>query len=224
MNEHGIVVDFCGDTRTVETSETLTFGRDADIVIDENRFLHRVLGEFVFRSGFWWLRNVGSTIALNVHDATSPSSLRIAPGSSLPIAFVAASIRFEAGGHAYELDVHDDAVADGEDDDDHEAGEVDDSLGEMTTTTSALPLTDEQRSLLEALAAPLLAGQDHLPTNRQVAAGLGWTITKYNRKLDALCSKYAQAGVHGLQGTADQLAKDRRQRLAEHVVDAGIVR
>ena len=48
-------------------------------------------------------------------------------------------------------------------------------------------------------------------------------MTKFNRKLDGLCAKYSKAGVAGLHGSSDRLAKDRRTRLAEHVVEAGIV-
>ena len=67
----------------------------------------------------------------------------------------------------------------------------------MTTTASSLPLTDEQRLLLVALAEPRLRdvpGSEQMPTNRQIAHMFGWTITKFNRKLDGLCIKYAAAG------------------------------
>ncbi len=217
-------VDFCGDVRSIEAGARLSFGRAADIVIDENRFLHRVLGEFDHRSGLWWIANVGTSISLAVHDRLSTSFTRVAPGSAVPLAFDLASIRFDAGGRAYEIDVEvvrRDATDDTDGRRDAPSG-VDDPA-EMTTTTSSLPLTDEQRELLEALAAPLLAGDDSLPTNREIANALGWTITKFNRKLDGLCTKYAKAGVTGLRGSSDQLAKDRRMRLAEHVIDAGIV-
>ena len=240
-------VEFCGEIHTSQPGASLTFGRAADIIIDDNRFLHRVLGAFVHRDGLWWIDNVGSNTA------------RIAPGSSMPLVFTSSTIRFDAGGSNYELavdlvtratdhphttaspialdregetpdDVDDDGIDDDGIDDDgtgdatNDDGGIDDEIAaEMTTTTTSLPLTDEQRQLLEALAAPLLAGADALPTNRQLAASLGWTITKYNRKLDGLCAKYARAGITGLRGSSDQLATDRRLRLAEHVIDSGIV-
>ena len=96
---------------------------------------------------------------------------------------------------------------------------------EATTTAGSLPLNDEQRLLLVALCEPWLddAASNELPTNRQIAARLGWTITKYNRKLDWLCQKYASAGVSGLRGSSDLLARDRRVRLVEHALDTGIV-
>jgi hypothetical protein len=76
-----------------------------------------------------------------------------------------------------------------------------------------------------ALCEPRLRGDtaNELGTNRQIASRLGWTITKFNRKLDWLCQKYAAAGVSGLRGSSDLLARDRRLRLVEHALDAGVV-
>ena len=42
-----LVVEFVGDERVLTPpDEELTFGRAADLVIDDNRYLHRVLGRF----------------------------------------------------------------------------------------------------------------------------------------------------------------------------------
>ncbi len=228
MNGPELRLEFCGEEYAAAPDSALTFGRSADVNIDDNRFLHRVLGEFYFSNGMWWLSNTGSSIPLSLHDEASNSFARIAPGSQMPIAYSTATIRFEAGGTSYEVSV--DVLSDQDDPNDDENDEptttavaVDDEIDqEATTTTTNLPLTDEQRELLEALAAPILAGEP-LPTNRQLAHQLGWTITKYNRKLDGLCLKYSRGGVAGLRGSAGELAKDRRLRLAEHAVDAGIV-
>lgn len=226
-------IEFAGRAFSVAPGDRPTFGRTAELVIDDNRFLHRVLGEFYFDSGLWWLANVGTAIAISIHDDRSPSLSRLAPGCSMPIAFDSSRIRFEAGSASYEIIVDlvggigsDTAIGSEEVAHDPASPGTDDSddLAEMTTTTADLPLTDDQFALLRALAIPLLTGAGSVPTNRQLASGLGWTITKWNRKLDGLCSKYAAAGVPGLHGSSDQLAKDRRSRLAEHVVHAGIVR
>src|SRR6478735_10518587 len=83
--------------------EELTFGRAADLVIDENRYLHRILGRFSESNGWWWLANVGSSIPITVSDARSPSFTRLAPGATTVISFDSASITFEAGGATYEL-------------------------------------------------------------------------------------------------------------------------
>lgn len=218
-------VEFCGEEYSASQHQTLTFGRAADIVVDDNRFLHRVLGEFRFANGLWWLHNVGSSIGLALNDDSSTSSARIAPGSSLPIPYEAATLRFDAGGTSYELSL--DVIGSDIDDDDlddlaEQRPEETADPEERTATTSHIPLTDDQFTLLVALATPI-ARDAPLPTNRLIAASLGWTVTKFNRKLDGLCAKYSKAGVAGLHGSSDRLAKDRRTRLAEHVIEAGIV-
>ena len=225
-------IEYCGEEYLATPGSVLSFGRSADIVIDDNRFLHRVLGEFRSGSGLWWVANVGSSIALTLQDDAGPSMARLAPGVSMPVTFEAATLRFDAGGTTYELTIDtvgsfspdSDDEPDPEHDDGNDDGNDESNLAEQTRTTSSLPLTPDQFALLVALAAPVLRGDDVAPTNRQVASDLGWTVTKYNRKLDGLCTKFSKAGVTGLHGTADRLAKDRRSRLAEHVVHAGIVR
>jgi hypothetical protein len=56
-----------------------------------------------------------------------------------------------------------------------------------------------------------------------VAARLGWTLAKFNRKLDHLCVKLARAGVAGVHGDLGQLATDRRRVLVEHALEVGLV-
>ncbi len=224
MTTSELRVEFCGEEYSATADQHLSFGRSADIVIDDNRFLHRVLGEFRHTNGLWWLHNVGSSIGLSLNDLASASAARIAPGSAIPVAFEGATLRFEAGGTSYELalDVIGAAAADEVDDPDEPMHTTTTDPEQRTATTSHLPLTADQFTLLVALAAPVLR-DDPLPTNRKIAASLDWTVTKFNRKLDGLCAKYAKAGVAGLHGSSDRLAKDRRTRLAEHVIEAGIV-
>jgi hypothetical protein len=216
---HDLVVEFVGDERTLSPGDELTFGRAADIVIDENRYLHRVVGRFRWSNGMWWLTNVGSSIPIDLADRQSTSFTKVAPGASVPISFESATLGFEAGGRPYELTIE--LLA--------ELPELDHpppaTGDEVTTTAASIPLTDEQRLLLVALAEPRLRERPggELPTNREIAAKLRWTITKYNRKLDGLCRKYSAAGVSGLRGTSDALARDRRVRLMEHALHAGII-
>ncbi len=224
-----LVIEFVGDERVLTPGEELTFGRSADLVVDDNRYLHRVLGRFAWANGMWWLSNVGSAIPLAMADSESPSFVRVSPGATVPIPFASATLGFEAGGRSYELRVEVLSEQPGLGFDpssvEHHPGVVG-AGAELTTTASSLPLTDEQRLLLVALAEPRLRdvpGSEQLPTNRQIAHMFGWTITKYNRKLDGLCKKFAAAGVGGLRGTSDLLARDRRVRLTDHVVHAGVI-
>jgi hypothetical protein len=226
--ESHLAVEFCGDQRVLAQGEELTFGRSAALVIDENRYLHRVVGRFSAANGLWWLANVGSSIPLTVSDAGGPSFARLAPGRNMVLSFDSCTIGFEAGGATYELLVDVLSTPDSDEDEDEDPDEVADPAwsGEVTTTASSLPMSAEQRLLLVALAEAQLrdpAAALDLPTNRQLASSLGWTITKYNRKLDGLCVKFATHGVSGLRGSSDALARDRRLRLVDHSVHAGVV-
>lgn len=219
-------VEFLSLEYVARATEELSFGRAGDIAVDDNRHLHRRLGVFRWSGGIWWVVNVGSSIAISVLDAASPSMSRVAPGAAVPLGFAASTVAFEAGGARYGLDV-DLVGAPGSGLDEPEL-ELDEPDGEPaalapTATAAGVPLSAEQRELLVALAAPLLDGRSDRPTNRQLAARLGWTITKYNRKLDGLCQKFAALGVAGLHGTSDRLATDRRWRLATHAIDTGLV-
>ena len=99
----------------------------------------------------------------------------------------------------------------------------DERSGTATIDFGVIPFTTDQHLLLVALCENRLLGETSLPSNRAVARTIGWTITKYNRKLDAVCAKLSRQGVRGLRGSNDALASDRRVNLVEHAVSAGLV-
>ena len=226
MNDVDLHVEFIGERRTIEPGAELTFGRQADLHIDDNRHLHRVLGRFWSRGEAWWLTNEGRSITIQIADADSRSSVQLAPGSEIALSFPNSILRFRAGITDYELTVQvPDCGADDEDDDDPLDADDEEQGGE-TIALGDLMLTDEQRLLLLALAEGTLRDPHHgdeLPTNRAVARRLGWSITKFNRKLDNLCDRFTKLGVGGLRGSLDQLATDRRRRLVEHAVASGLI-
>jgi hypothetical protein len=227
-----LLIEYCGEVTEVEPGQDLTFGRAADLVVDENPHLHRVLGRFQHWGGLWWLTNEGRSITMVVADEGSRSSAVVAPGSRVALTFRDAAIRFRAGVTDYALalrvpeptepvaTVADDTAVEGAEDDDDDEAYVD------TIGIGDVPLTDEQRLLLLALAEPTLRdphGGAELPANRAVARRLGWSITKFNRKLDNLCNRFSALGIGGLRGSVDQLATDRRRRLVEHAIESGLV-
>lgn len=221
-----LVVDLAGDVRRVAPGEALTFGRAGDLVVDEaNPYLHRVLGRFSWHSGWWWIENLGSQVDLEVvgDDGTvvrlsarpegSPAAANPLTGHHL--------VRFEAGGLRYELDVQATGPAP------LAAVPADEVPGETTSRYGWIELTAEEKLLVTALAEPVLrdpaAGPDELVPNRAIAARLGWSITKFNRKLDYLCTRLTRSGVRGLQGERGVEATNRRWRLVEHAVGTRLV-
>ena len=55
------------------------------------------------------------------------------------------------------------------------------------------------------------------------AERLGWTLTRFNRKLDNVCQKLADAGTRGLHGGVGKLATNRKARLVEHALSTKLV-
>ncbi|MGB5756577.1 MAG: hypothetical protein WBM50_06655 [Acidimicrobiales bacterium] len=213
-----LVVEFIGEEYPVPPTATFCFGRNADLSIDDNRHLHRRLGLFDFVDGMWWLHNIGSAITIEVVDRNSPSRLTIAPGATVALVFEEAALRFRAGTTSYELGVDvplspPDAVV------------TIDGDGTPTITGAELSFTPDQLRCMLALAEPRLLDPSviDLPTNKAAAARLDWKLTKFNRKLDNVCTKIGNAGVSGLHGDAGALAVKRRERLVDFAVSANLI-
>ena len=210
---------FAGTELEVELGGELTFGRAADLVVDaRNQYLHRILGRFVSHHDQWYLQNLGRNIPLRVVDRIAPSRAEVGPGDQIPIGFDEFVVVFGAGSSTYEIEG---ALAEATP---LELGLV---VASDTVDFGLSELNDEQRQLVAVLGEPLLRGEAdwtaHLPSNKEAARRLGWTITKFNRKLDYLCRRLSEAGVDGMVGDLGALASNRRQHLVSHVVSRGLV-
>ncbi len=216
-----LYVDYCGEDIVREPGESLGFGREADLVIDSNPYLHRVLGTFEHRDGHWVLSNVGKAIALNVADRTGPTSAVLAPGRSLGLEMAEFTVSFVAGRTRYELDAALEEVRSPAEIDFERLG------GQRTLEWGVVELNPEQKRLLVDLAAHRLrdphADPTDAPPKATCAHRLGWSLSKYNRKLDHLCEKLDRAGVPGLCGVDGDQASQRRRTLVDHALAVGLV-
>jgi hypothetical protein len=217
-----LFVDFCGEERALSPGDSLTFGRSAELCIDDNPYLHRVLGRVVERSGVWWLEHLGRRGTLVVRDVHRPSTSVLAPGATVALNQAEFAVDFTAGPTRYELRG---ALEEGE-----WALDLlgpDGLAGTRTLDWGRVELNDDQLLLLLAMcearlrdpvdvAAPIL-------TSRQGAARLGWSLPKFTRKLDHLCEKLARAGVAGVHGDLGAEAVDRRRLLVEHALAVPLV-
>lgn len=215
-----LYVDFCGEERVLEPGEQLSVGRAADLRIDDNPYLHRVLARFGSTDEHWWVHNCGAAIPLNLFDRGSPSSAVVAPGATAALTMAEFGLAFVAGRTRYELDGALEQVPDPPDPGAPEGAD-------RTLDWGVVELNADQRLLLVDLAADRLrlpSRRDvELPAKAACARRLGWSLSKYNRKLDHLCAKLDRAGVTGLCGEAGAQAADRRRRLVDHAVDVGLV-
>lgn len=84
-------------------TESLSFGRNAELAIDEgNRFMHRVTGEFRWNGLVWWLHNLGSSTRLLVFG-TNGARIELPPGTECALPMPAGSVSFVAGPTPYQL-------------------------------------------------------------------------------------------------------------------------
>lgn len=214
-----LTIDYCGEIVQVQDDVAFTIGRDADLVIDENPFLHRKFLRLQRERSMWTIVNVGTQLAATLADGDRVVQAWLAPGAQLPLVFARSTVWFTAGPTTYELDiVQEDAPF---------SVAVPETPATGTTTQGRTSLAPEQRLLLAALAEPMLRrrvrGAVNALSNAEVAERLGWTITKFNRKLDNLCQKFERLGVRGLHGGPQRLATDRKARLIEYALATRLI-
>lgn len=211
-------VDYCGERTALDPSRPFRIGREGDLDVDDNPFLHRHFLQVVRAEDLWWLANVGSRLSATVTDGQGGFHAWLNPGARLPLVFATTTVIFTAGPTTYEFLLHLDAPA-------FHAVQASSAAGEVTI--GEVPLTASQRRLILALAEPILrhegTGTSAIPSSARAAERLGWPITRFNRKLDNVCDKFDRAGIAGLRGTPGRLASNRRARLVEYAIGSRIV-
>jgi hypothetical protein len=212
-------LEFCGEWYDIAEPNGLSIGRESDLVIDDNPFLHRRFLQIYPEHGLWWLGNTGNQLSATVTDASGQVQAWLAPGARLPIVFERLHVLFSAGSTTYDFTIHGDVEYYSS------ASDFMDRSG--ATTIDPIPLTTGQRLLIVALSENVLrqsvVGRGEIPTSAQASGRLGWTLTAFNRKLDNVCDKLDRAGVAGLRGGRGNLATQRRARLVEYAVSTRLV-
>ena len=222
MADVGVKVLFCGEEFPAVAGQQLTIGRSGDVEIDDNPYLHRNFLVVLQEGGLWWLSNVGSTLTATVADDQGLFQAWLAPGARIPLAFDRILVWFTAGPTTYDFEVIVDnpafvSVAPDPAEQDH-SGE---------TTVGRVLFTPDQKLLMVALCEGFLSrsspGTSQIPSSAAAAARIGWTVTRFNRKLDNVCQKLADAGTRGLHGGIGKLASNRKSRLVEHALSTRLV-
>ncbi len=212
-------IEFCGEWYEVTEPEGISIGRDAQLSIDDNPYLHRHFLQIFEERGLWWLGNVGQLLSATVTDATGHVQAWLGPGGRLPIVFERLHVLFSAGSTTYDFTIHGS--------DEYFASTAWLERGAGPTTVEPIPFTASQRQLIVALAENVLRGRipgrNEIPSSAEAAERLGWTLTAFNRKLDNVCDKLDRVGVSGLRGERGNLATNRRTRLVEYAVATRLV-
>ena len=212
-------VEYCGERFPLVSDRSFAIGREADLSVDDNPYLHRRFLVLHNENGLWWLSNLGSHLSASVSAGDVGFSATLGPGARMPLVFGETTIVFSAGPTTYELTVY--AAA-------PQVRPVTESSFAGGRTTQGVPmLTESQKLLIVVLAEEMLrregTGASAIPSSAAAAARLGWSLTKFNRKLDNVCDKLDQLGVTGMRAGGGKLASNRRVRLVEYAVSSRIV-
>lgn len=212
-------IEFCGEWYSIEHPNDFHIGRESDLVIDDNPYLHRRFLRIYEDFGMWWLTNVGNLLSATVTDDTGQVQAWLAPGARLPIVFPQMHVLFSAGSTTYEFTIF------SQEDYFSTSAALGGSAG--STTIEPIALTSSQRLLIISLAEGMLRqttpGRGEVPSSAEAAARLHWSMTTFNRKLDNVCDKLDRIGVQGLRGDKENLATNRRLRLIEYAVASRLV-
>ncbi|MDV3219946.1 MAG: hypothetical protein LOY02_00820 [Intrasporangium sp.] len=220
-----MTVAFCGETYPVSPEHGLTIGRTGDVEIDDNPYLHRTFLRVSHDAGFWWLTNTGSTLTATVADEQGLFQAFLNPGARIPLAMRRLMVWFTAGPTTYDFEIHVASPVFKSVEAESAAPSPRDEVGEATV--GRVSLTPDQKLLIVALCEPFLrrreAGTSQIPSSAAAAERLGWTLTRFNRKLDNVCQKLADAGTRGLHGGVGRVASNRKARLVEHALSTKLV-
>jgi len=196
-------------------------GREGNLTIGDNPYLHRRFLEFREDGALWWLSNVGTALSASLHDPSTGAHAKLPPGVRMPIVFATTLVRFTAGTTDHEIAVELEGPA------------YSDSLGANPSaaagavTIGRIPLSLEQHIALLVLAEGTLRGKSsehsEIQTASESARRLGWTQKKFEKKLDNLCDRLSAQGVAGLKGQVGNHAQSRRARLVDYALSTGLV-
>lgn len=191
-------IDFAGIAQLV--SDRLGFGRTAELALDEdNRFMHRVTGEFRLVDNAWWLYNLGSSTRLLVFGDNG-ARIELPPGTEAALPMPQGSVSFVAGPTPYQLLYRADAPV--------VSNRAAADTG-IATIEFGTALTDRETIYLTTFALARLRGTSAALLTYAEVAGL-WSVSEktIDNTLQRVRSRLKGAGVRNtetLEGLVNHL-------------------
>jgi len=186
----------------------LIFGRDAELALDDNSYLHRQAGRFRRRDGTWWLENLGKRLRLTMVSADG-SVIDLNPGSSSPLLGASGEVSLTAGPTRYEIEYHLEWA--------QLAWEVTSPIspkGSDTITFGPI-LTPRELDFVVVLAQGRLTGRlGALPSHEEIADTWGVSPKTVDNTLQRLRAKLRNNNVGYVQST---------ETMVEYLVTQGLV-
>lgn len=208
-------IEYDGIVHDLDPGCSFTIGREGDLAIDSNKYLHRRFLCLEVEAGVWWISNVGQHMSVSLSAGDGSFQARLGPGTRVPIVFSHTLLQFTAGPTSYDVLVSNHSAS-------FQYRLADGATAVGEDTVGNVRLTASQKLLLVALCEPLLRERDSgvsgIPTSAAAAQRLGWPVTTFNRKLDNVCDRLDRFGIQGLRGGVGNLASNRKARLVEHAL------
>ena len=172
--DEALVLDFAGEIHRIPRDQAFTIGREGDLALDDNPFLHRRFLVLQWQSGLWWVVNVGSRLGTTVAEAEGSSRSWVAPGARVPLVFPRMALVFTAGATTYEILLEVPGPL-------YEVNPPEPGPSQGETTVGQVSLTPSQHLLILSLAEPWLrrtgTGPVDLPRNADAAARLARALS-----------------------------------------------
>ncbi len=201
-----LTVHFVGET--YNPLSELVFGREAELSLDENTYLHRQAGRFRTRDDVWWLENIGSRLRLTMVSSDG-SVLDLQPGGSSPLLGTVGEVSLTAGPTRYEIGY----ALQYRQAEEHDVGPA--PRQGVDTITYGVILTPRERDFAVVLAQNRLTGRrGPLPTHGEIAEIWGVSAKTVDNTLQRLRAKLRKQNLRSIQST---------ETLVEYLVTQGLV-
>lgn len=186
----------------------LTFGRQADLSLDDNTYLHRTAGRFHLRASSWWLENLGGRLRLTM-VASDGSLLDLQPGATSPLLGDRGEVSITAGPTRYciEYELHDHrrAVTDGDTF----------RIGGADTMTYGPILTPRELDFVVVMAQGRLTGRlGPIPSHGEIGEIWGVSAKTVDNTLQRLRTKLRNQNINYVNSS---------ESLIEYLVTQGLV-
>ncbi len=201
-----LIVRFLGEI--YHPARDLTFGRDAELALDDNSYLHRQAGRFRRRESTWWLENLGRRLRLTMVSADG-SLIDLQPGGSSPLLGRTGEVSLTAGPTRYQIEYQLAQAQHNWDD----TGQFK-LLGSDTMTYGTI-LTPRELDFVVVMAQGRLTGRlGPLPGHGEIAEIWGVSHKTVDNTLQRLRTKLRNQRVSFVQSS---------ETLVEYLVTQGLV-
>lgn len=96
-------IEYEGTVTEIDETQEFIIGREGDLAMPNNPYLHRHFLKLTYEHEFWWLMNVGHSLSATIFDPRTRLQAWLRPGTRIPLVFGRVEVVFIAGPLSYTL-------------------------------------------------------------------------------------------------------------------------